>query len=102
MRRRLISSFTATITAALFAFGCANENVTSPSSERVVAPAASSQLLLGSLLGTNVTVTPLLRNTPLKSAVSTSATIGPLGGVLALPSAGLTVVVPPLAVKSPT
>jgi len=102
MRRRLISSFTATITAALFAYGCANENFTAPSSERVVAPAASSQLLLGSLLGTNVTVTPLLRNTPLKSAVSTSATIGPLGGVLALPSAGLTVVVPPLAVKSPT
>ena len=102
MRRRLISSFTATVTAALFAYGCANENVTAPSSEPLAAPAASSQVLLGSLLGKNTTVTPLLRTTPLKSAVSASATIGPLGGVLALPSAGLTVVVPPLAVKSLT
>jgi len=34
--------------------------------------------------------------------VTASATIGPLGGVLALPSAGLTVVVPPLAVTKAT
>lgn len=102
MRRRLISSFTATIAATLFAVGCANENMTAPSSEPVVAPTAASQSLLGSLLGKNTTVTPLLRTTPLTSAMSASATIGPLGGVLSLPGAGLTVVVPPLAVKSPT
>lgn len=102
MRRRIISSFTSTITAALFAFGCGNDSMTAPSSAPVAAPAASSQSLLGTLLGKTTTVTPLLRSAPLKTAVSTSAMIGPLGGVLALPSAGLTVIVPPLAVLSPT
>ena len=101
MRLRLLT-VSATITAALLAYGCANDSVTAPSSAPVAAPAAASQSLLGSLLGQPTTVTPLLRKTPLPSAVTASATIGPLGGVLALPSAGLTVVVPPLAVTKPT
>jgi hypothetical protein len=102
MRLRPYITLTAAITAALLAFGCANDSVTAPATPAVAAPDASSQTLLGTLLGTSTTVTPLLRTTPLKTALTTSATIGPLGGILALPGSGLTVVVPPLAVKLPT
>ena len=100
MRLRLLT-LSATITAALLAYGCANDSVTAPASTPVAAAAAASPSLLGSLLGQTTTVTPLLRKTPITS-VTASATIGPLGGVLALPSAGLTVVVPPLAVTTAT
>jgi len=100
MRLRLLT-LSATITAALLAYGCANDSVTAPASTPVAAPAGASPSLLGSLLGQTTTVTPLLRKTPITS-VTASATIGPLGGVLALPSAGLTVVVPPLAVTTAT
>ena len=100
MRLRLLT-LSATITAALLAYGCANDSVTAPASTPVAAPAGASPSLLGSLLGQTTTVTPLLRKTPITS-VTASATIGPLGGVLALPSAGLTVVVPPLAVTKAT
>ncbi len=100
MRLRLLT-LSATMTAALLAYGCANDSITAPASTPVAAPAAASQSLLGSLLGQTTTVTPLLRKTPITS-VTASATIGPLGGVLALPSAGLTVVVPPLAVTKAT
>jgi len=100
MRLRLLT-ISATITAALLAYGCANDSITAPASTPVAAAAAASPSLLGSLLGQTTTVTPLLRKTPITS-VTASATIGPLGGVLALPSAGLTVVVPPLAVTTAT
>jgi len=100
MRLRLLT-LSATITAALLTYGCANDSVTAPASTPVAAPAGASPSLLGSLLGQTTTVTPLLRKTPITS-VTASATIGPLGGVLALPSAGLTVVVPPLAVTTAT
>ena len=100
MRLRLLT-LSATITAALLAYGCANDSITAPASTPVAAAAAASPSLLGSLLGQTTTVTPLLRKTPITS-VTASATIGPLGGVLALPSAGLTVVVPPLAVTTAT
>ena len=101
MRLRLFT-LTATITAALFAYGCTNDSVTTPSSAAVVAPSAPSQALLGTLLAQSTTVTPLLRTTPLPADLTSSATIGPLGGVLSVPGAGLTVVVPPLAVQTPT
>ena len=101
MRLRLFT-VSATIAATLLAYGCANDSLTAPSSAPTAAPTAASQTLLGSLLAKPTTVTPLLRKTPLPSGVTASATIGPLGGVLALPSAGLTVLVPPLAVLKPT
>ena len=102
LRLRPFITLSATLTAALLASGCANDSVTAPATMPAGAPEAASQTLLGSLLTKPTTVTPLLRTTPLKSALTTSATIGPLGGVLTLPGAGLTVVVPPLAVKSAT
>jgi hypothetical protein len=100
MRLRLLT-VSSTIAAALLAYGCANDSITAPASPPVAAPAAASRSLLGTFLGQTTTVTPLLRKTPIAS-VTASATIGPLGGVLALPGAGLTVVVPPLAVTKPT
>jgi hypothetical protein len=56
---------------------------------------------LGGLLGTT-TVTPLQRIAPLATSQTASATIGILGGVISLPGAGLTIVVPPLAVSKET
>lgn len=101
MRLRLFT-LTATVTAALLAYGCTNDSVTAPSNGAVAAPSAASQALLGGLLAQPATVSPLLRTTPLASNLTASATIGPLGGVLSVPGAGLTVVVPPLAVLTPT
>jgi hypothetical protein len=54
------------------------------------------------VLGTPTTVTPLNRTSPLSSNLTKSARIGLLGGIIAIPEAGITVVVPPLAVFSPT
>jgi hypothetical protein len=99
MRLRLFT-LTAAIAASVLAYGCTADNLTAPTSAPA-APAAPTQTLLGSLLSTT-TVTPLLRTKPLPSAVTASATIGPLGGVLSIPSAGITVVVPPLAVLKAT
>ena len=101
MRLRSLT-LTATITAALLSYGCSLDSSTAPTSTAIAPQAEPSQALLGSLLGTTKTVTPLLRTTPLKASVTASATIGALGGVLAIPSAGITVIVPPLAVLSPT
>ena len=101
MRLRLFT-LTATLTAALFAYGCVADSPTAPSGSTAAAPPVPSQALLGSLLGTTTTVSPLLRTKPLASNVTAAATIGPLGGVLSIPSAGITVVVPPLAVLTAT
>ena len=53
-----------------------------------------------SLLSSSVTVTPLNRTKPLAKPITTSASVGVLGGKLSIPEAGLTVIVPPLALKS--
>ena len=55
-----------------------------------------------SILGSPATVNVVTRDTPLATSQSTSAVIGAFGGRLSLPGAGLTVVVPPFAVASPT
>lgn len=52
-------------------------------------------------LETPITVVPLHRTSPLPTPESASAHIGIFGGRLSLPNAGLTVVVPPLAVVTP-
>lgn len=68
----------------------------------VTAPAVSSAGATRSLLGSPATVTVVKRNTPLATSLSVSKTIGVLGGTISLPGAGLTIVVPALAVASPT
>jgi len=63
-----------------------------------IAPTAEAS---SSLLGlSTTTVTPLQRTKPLAKNLSASAYIGALGGSLSIPGAGLTVVVPPLALTS--
>jgi hypothetical protein len=104
MRRRILLLSTAFV--AVIAAACVSTDIpTAPSgpagaSTGTDATAASADLtnLLG--LGNPIEVTPLQRTTPLASSISTSATVGPLGGTLSLPGAGLLVVVPPLALSS--
>ena len=97
MHLRSLSTLTIALASTLVAAGCGSDSPVAPQSV-VAAPAGPSKSLLGSLL----TITPLLRTTALPANLTTSAYIGILGGTLSLPGAGLTVVVPPLAVTSPT
>ena len=84
--------------------GCGGES-TSPTNG-----AAATSDLLGSTLGTATgtvstvltSITALQRTTPLAADITVSQTIGSAGGVLAIPAAGITVVVPVGAVASPT
>jgi hypothetical protein len=99
MRVRFLSAAVAAGAITLSLAGCGNSD--SPVSPRQSAPAPTapaSHLLLSS----PQTVTPLLRTTPLASSITVSKTIGVLGGTLAIPQAGVTIVVPALAVSSPT
>lgn len=99
MRFRALSTFIIAIAATTFAAGCSSDTTTAPSAPaapRAAAPGTASQNLLG-LLGAPTTITPLLRTTPLASNVSQSVTVGLLGGAINIPSAGLSVIIPPLA-----
>ena len=66
----------------------------------VTAPATSVAAGTRSLLPTTVKVVE--RDQPLATAQSASAVIGPFGGRLSLPDAGLSVLVPPFALSAPT
>jgi hypothetical protein len=96
MRRRLLVVASALVTAVAAACVSSDTPVSPPSAP--VQPAASSANLLG--LGGSTVVTPLLRTSPLSQSLSASATVGPLGGTLSIPGAGVLVVVPPLALSS--
>lgn len=104
MRFRSIASIAATLTVALLAAGCGDSPVAPPASAAAPTSANNSLLggLVGTVLGTPTTVTALNRTSPLASDITTSKKIGVLGGTLAIPSAGITVVVPPLALLSTT
>lgn len=93
MRRRILL---AAATTALVAAACVStDNPVAPPSAPL-APSVANQSLLG--LGGATTVTPLHRTKALSQSLSASANIGPLGGTLAVPGAGILVVIPPLAV----
>lgn len=103
MRLRPLLTLSVALAATLTAFGCASDTTTAPPpSPAVSAPAQPSQSLLGGLLGgtstTTQTINPLKRNTPLAKNITVSKNIGILGGTISIPAAGLTLVVPPLAV----
>jgi hypothetical protein len=104
MRLRLLSTLTLAIAAAFTISACAADSSTAPQSPMTPPPTASNSLLGGLLGGSTATktITPLQRTTPLATNLTTSAKIGALGGTLSLPGAGLTVVVPPLAVLTTT
>ena len=77
--------------------------VLSASCDRAVtAPAPAGTSANYTILGSPTVVQVVQRNTPLPAPLSTSAVIGPLGGQLSIPAAGLKVVVPALALTSPT
>jgi hypothetical protein len=104
MRLRFLSTLTLAVAASLTISACATDNSTAPSVK--TPPPAASSSLLGGLLGAPSTPaktrTPVLRINPLPTSLTTSAKIGILGGSLSIPGAGITVVVPPLALLSPT
>lgn len=108
MRLRLFTTFTVAVAASFIAFGCAGDSPVAPKSEIAPQPQASNGLvdgLVGGLLGGSTqaqVINPLLRNKPLASDIVVSKTIGALGGTLSVPAAGLTIVVPPLAVGKNT
>lgn len=102
MRLRSLTTFAFAATALLATYGCSTDSVSEPRMN--MAPADSSSLLLG-LGGKTLAptrVVPLLRSTPLASDITVTKTIGVLGGTIVLPGAGLTIVVPPLAVGKTT
>ncbi len=101
MRLRILSTLTATLAAAALAYGCAVDSTTAPSSKAAPSQSASHSLL-GGLLSSPTTVTPLERTTPLAAPITASARIGVLGGALAIPGAGISVIVPPLALARTT
>ncbi|MGH7619785.1 MAG: hypothetical protein ACREPM_21440 [Gemmatimonadaceae bacterium] len=72
-----------------------------PDSSSPTAPSERTPTSSASRLVTPVTIAPLERTTPLAKPETASARIGILGGTLSLPGAGLTIVVPPLAVVTP-
>lgn len=103
MRLRTLTTFTVAAAAMLAIAACSNESPTAPRSAAV--PTDTASHLLGGLLGQSNTTTkiiPLLRSTPLAQDVVVSKTIGVLGGTITIPEAGLTLVVPPLAVGKNT
>jgi hypothetical protein len=95
MRLRTFGSLAAAL-VVVSAAACGTMDAPSAPARSVTPPPASSSIILGS----PTTVTPLLRNTSLAAPVSVSKSIGILGGTIAIPSAGLTVVVPALALTS--
>jgi hypothetical protein len=95
----------AALSLAFAAAGCAAD--VSPTAP--VAPsAASSHDLLGlggltsGVVNALVPVTGLQRTTPLAQAITVTQNVGTLGGVIAIPQAGVSVVVPYGALKSTT
>jgi hypothetical protein len=95
---RLHSWIVVAVVAFVGSISCARDNPTAPPSRIEPPPTAASRILFPS----PVTIVPLQRVTALAANQQVSATIGIFGGTLAIPSAGLTVIVPPFAVLSPT
>ena len=101
MRLRSLTTF-AIAAAAMFVAAC-SDTPSAPQSQPSIAPADTSNALLGLLWSRQTTtITPLLRSTPLANDIVVTKTIGVLGGTIVLPEAGLTLVVPPLAVGKAT
>jgi hypothetical protein len=102
MKRTLLAAATAVLLGGSLV-GC-SDTASDP-----VAPIAPSAKPSNSLLGLNLggstanqTVYGAFWKSPLTSDLHTTASIGPLGGVLTLPATGLTVIVPPGAVLKQT
>lgn len=93
MNKALRAAALSTIALALAACG---DNTSAPPT-----PASSVQPSK-TLLSQPTQVKVLQRKTPLANPITVSRTIGILGGIIAVPGAGLTVVIPPGAILQPT
>lgn len=93
--RRAISTFAFGLVVVVA--GCSD--VTSPTDPIVAEP---SEGLLGNLLLNPGPVQVLTRTTPLAQDYSVTETVGPNGGIIRIPEAGLLVAFPRWAVRSPT
>jgi hypothetical protein len=81
---------------------CGTEQPTAPALPQLQsAPAAPSADLLGSLTSI-ITMNGLQRTKPLVAAITVAKSIGPDGGTLAIPEAGVTVTVPRGALSATT
>jgi hypothetical protein len=97
------------VAASLALFSACSSEPTSAPQAGVPAPVAPSASLLGGLVGgvvnvvQNLVLVPgLLRSVPLAADITVSQTIGAAGGILSIPAAGVTVVVPAGALASNT
>src|SRR4051812_29055667 len=95
MRAPLLRSLAVALGISIAIAGCSSDNPAAPS--RSVTPTAPSN----SLLSSAITVKPVHRLMALSAPITVTKTIGILGGTIAIPSVGLTVVFPPLALTSP-
>jgi len=98
------------LAAALVAVvSCSVEQSTSPPPSAVTPAASPSADLLGAVtggvlntVGSLVSMEGLQRTTPLAEPITVTATIGSAGGTLAIPAAGVTVLVPQGALANAT
>lgn len=110
--RTLLRTLLAGLGATLIGSGCAPDRATAPAHS---APAAAAELSEGSVgtastsltgtvaSGTDLVTAPVVqRANPLEQDESVTQTIGPEGGTIRIPDAGLTVVFTPGAVSAPT
>jgi hypothetical protein len=101
MRVRSLAALVAAVAVSVTLAACGATDSTAPTapaSAPKVAPDAASTNLLTGLLGSPTNITPVHRNTPLTKSITVSKRIGLLGGTIAIPGAGVTIVVPPLAI----
>ena len=107
MRARSLAALVVAVAVTVSLAACGATDSTAPTSatsahQTITAPDAANPSLLGGLLGTTTTtnITPLIRDVPLSAPITVTKNIGILGGTIAIPQAGLAIVVPPLAVTS--
>lgn len=105
MRVRSLAALVSLVAVSVTLAACGATDSTAPStpaaSAMKAAPAdAANASLLTTLLGSAQTVTPAHRNTPLAKSITVSKNIGILGGTIAIPGAGFSIVIPPLAIPA--
>ena len=107
MRVRSLATLVVAVAVSITLAACSATDSTAPTtpsaspSRQLTAPTdTANKNLLGLLLGAPTTVTPLLRTYNINAPITVSKKIGILGGALAIPQAGVTIIVPPLAIPS--
>ena len=103
MNLRPLSRFGARLLSVLLLAGCARDAATPLEPDTNTSSTVSTEQFQQSaaLLGL-LPVRGVTRVVPLQQNISVSAVIGPDGGTISIPDAGLTLVVPPRAVTSST